>query len=168
MWLGKTSFFELIECAEMTKALSYRLFRLGAIPKKWRQPLAQEGIFICDEGMPGWFIAKNVTGPGKRYRHRAEGFSGCLVVTKQRITCLTYRKRQINIAVQDPKIGELRVSVPAENRLSISFESSVFREGWQGMLECRFKTDKARAFHDVLRGLGAQEAPAAASPSARG
>jgi hypothetical protein len=51
--------------------------------------------------------------------------------------------------------------------LSIAFESSVFREGWQGAIEFRFKTDKAQAFHGVLSGLGAQKAPGAASPAAQ-
>jgi hypothetical protein len=151
----------------MTKALSYRLFGLGAIPKKWRSLLEQEGIVVYDEGMPGWLIAKHVKGPGKRYLRRAEGFSGCLVITKQRITCFTYRKRQINISVQDPNISELRVSVPAQNRLSLAFEPAVFQEGWQGTLEFRFKTNKAQAFYDALSGLGAQEALGAASPAAQ-
>lgn len=144
----------------MTKALSYRLFRLGAIPKKWRQPLAQEGIVICDEGMPGWFIAKDVKGPGKRYRRRAEGFSGCLVITNQRVLCFTYWKRQINISTQDPSLSALQVAVPKANTLSISFESATFRTGWQGVLDYRFQTDQAQAFHEALTACGAQQAAA--------
>ena len=40
---------------------------------------------------------------GKRYRFRSEGFSGWLAVTNRRVICSTFSKRQINIAVDDPK-----------------------------------------------------------------
>ncbi len=63
---------------KMKKTIMYRLFRVGAIPNKIRSVLENEGIILYDEGMGGSFIAKNVKGPGKRYLHRVEGFSGCL------------------------------------------------------------------------------------------
>ncbi len=141
----------------MKKTILYRLFRFGAIPKKLRPILENEGIVIFDEGMGGWFITKNVKGPGKRYRCRAEGFSGCLVITKKRIICFTYWKRQINISVEDPKLSKLYVNVPRWQTLSISFESSVFLDGWEGVIEFRFNTDKALKFQEVLRSLGAKD-----------
>ncbi len=145
----------------MRKTILFRLFGLGAIPGKLRPVLDSEGIVVADEGIGGWFITRNVRGPGKRYIRRKEGFSGCLAITKRRIVCFTYWKCQINIAVDDPKISELYVNIPAKETLSISFESSVFRDGWSGVIEFRFKTEKARQFYDVLRSIGARKgAPA--------
>ena len=144
----------------MKKTILYRFFGFGAIPGKLLPVLEKENIVVFDEGIGGWFITKNVTGPGKRYLHRSEGFSGCLVVTKKRVVCFTYWKRQINISVEDPKISHFYVDIPAEGLLSISFESSVFREGWEGVIEYRFKTEKAIQFDDVLRSLGAQQGAA--------
>ena len=46
----------------MRKALTYRLFGWGAIPKRVRPVLESEGIVVVDEGMRGWFVAKNVKG----------------------------------------------------------------------------------------------------------
>lgn len=143
----------------MKKSISYRLFGLGSIPKKLAPALASEGMVLSDEGMPGWFITRRVKGPGKRFNHRAEGFSGCLVITQKRVVCFTYGKRQINISVEDPKIAHLLVDVAKDGILSISFESSVFREGWSGLIEFRFKTDKARLFREALLAIGAQQAP---------
>lgn len=140
----------------MPKSLAYRLFGLGRIPRQWRPLLEQEGIIVADEGMAGWFIAHDVKGPGKRYRHRAEGFSGCLVVTEHRIVCFTYWKRQINIGAQDPGLSALHVTMPSANRLSLSFESAAFRPGWQGVLEYRLHTDQAPAFYATLTAMGAQ------------
>lgn len=118
----------------------------GAIPGKLLPILVQENIIVLDEGIAGWFITKKVKSPGKRFLNRSEDFSGCLAVTKKRVVCFTYWKRQINISAEDPKIRDLYVNVPAEDILSISFESSVFREGWKGVIEFRFKTEKAILF----------------------
>ena len=140
----------------MQKSILYRLFRIGSIPRKIRPILEQEGIVLSDEGMGGWFIARNVKGPGKRYVHRREGFSGCLVITKKRIICYTYRKRQINISVDDPRVSKLYVDAD-QQKLSVSFESSVFRDGWEGVIEFRFKTDKAIQFQETLTSMGVQK-----------
>lgn len=146
----------------MKKTILYRLFGVGSVPKKLRPVLEREGVVALDEGIGGRFVAKHVNGPGKRYRHRTEGFSGCLVVTKSRAVCYTYGKRQINIAVEDPKIAKLHVDTPTEQKLHLSFESSDFREGWQGVIEFQFATDKALLFQEALLAIGAQQGTVAA------
>ncbi|MEE4295058.1 MAG: hypothetical protein V2J20_00390 [Wenzhouxiangella sp.] len=145
----------------MKKTILFQLFGIGSVPKKLRPVLEQEGVVVLDEGIGGWFIAKNVNGPGKRYRHRTEGFSGCLVVTKVRVACYTYGKRQINISVEDPRIANLYVDSPQEQKLCLSFESSIFREDWEGVIEFRFNTDKAIQFRDALIATGAQQGSSA-------
>jgi hypothetical protein len=139
------------------KTLLYRLFGAGSIPKELLPTLEQEGIVIADEGMGGWLIYKNVKGPHKRYHYRAEGFSGCLVITKKRVICYTYRRRQISLAIDDPNISELYFENPEENLLVIAFEASVFRSDWQGVMKFRFKTEKAEQFCNALRGIGAKQ-----------
>ena len=151
----------------MKKTFLYRLLGLGSVPKKLLPLLEQEGIVISDEGMGGWFITKHVNGPGKRYRHRSEGFSGCLVITKKRVICYTYGKRQINISVEDPKIANLYVDILKEEKLSLSFESSDLRQGWNGVIEFRFNTDKAHQFREALITIGAQQGAALAARSSR-
>ena len=147
----------------MKKAMLYRLFGLGSVPKKLRPVLEQEGIVVFDEGISGRFVARNVNGPGKRYRQRIEAFWGCLVITQVRVVCYTYGKRQINVSVKDPKIANFYVDVPKEHELCLSFESSAFREGWQGVIEFRFFTEKALLFRDALVAIGA---PQGRSPEA--
>lgn len=145
----------------MKKTILYRLFGFGSIPKKLRPVLEQESIVVSDEGIRGWFVTKHVNGPNKRYRHRAEWFSGCIVVTKLRIVCYTYGKRQINIAVKDPRIASIYAETTKEQKLCLSFESSNFREGWEGVIKFEFNTDKAHQFHDALVAIGAQQGVAA-------
>lgn len=148
----------------MKKALLFRIFGLGAIPKTYRSLLDAEGIVVADEGMRGWFVTKNVKGPGKRFINRSEGFSGCLVVTRKRIICFTYRKRQVNISGEDPNVSRIFVDVPEPETLSVSFESSFFRDRWAGVIELRFKTEKAQLFCEALKSFGARQgAPADAA-----
>jgi len=113
-------------------------------------------MVLSDEGMAGVFVTQKVRGPGKRYRHRKEGFSGCLAITKVRVICCTFGKRQINIAVDDARMAHLFVDTPEDTKLSISFESSNFRDGWEGVIEFRFNTEKANPFRDTLVRFGAQ------------
>ncbi|MGB5444347.1 MAG: hypothetical protein WBM99_02480 [Psychromonas sp.] len=148
----------------MKKTYLYRLFGLGSVPKNLLSLLHNEGIVVSDEGMSGWFIAKHVNGPRKRYRHRTEGFSGCLVVTQERVISYTYGKRQINISVSDPKIANLYVDILNEDKLCLSFESSDFREGWDGLIEFRFNTNRAHQFREALIEIGVQQGTA---PDAR-
>lgn len=140
----------------MKKALSYRLFRLGAVPRQLLRALKQEGIIVLDEGVRGRFIARHANASGKCYRYRREGFSGWLAITNERVMAYTYRKRQINISSKDPGISRLFVDIPRDNRLSISFESSNFRKDWEGRLEFQFDTQKAVLFRDTLLAIGAQ------------
>lgn len=144
----------------MKKALSYRLFGLGGVPRRMRLVLENEGLVVWDEGMRGRFITNDLKAPGRRSIHRSEGFSGWLAITQQRVLCYTYRKRQINISIDEPKLSELYVCTPDPEKLSLSFESSVFREGWQGVVEFRLQTEKALQFADVLGSLGARHGAA--------
>jgi hypothetical protein len=145
----------------MKKTIFCRLLGLGSVPKRLLPVLQQEGIVILDECMCGSLVMTNVDGPYKRYRHRSEFFLGCLAITEQRLVCYTLWKRQMNISVEDLKLKNLYVDLLSQDKLSISFESSCFREGWQGIIEFRFQTDKAPQFRDALLAIGAQQGAAA-------
>ncbi len=138
----------------MGKTILYRLLRIGGIPKKLRPVLESEEIVVSDEGIGGCYIAKDFKAPGKRYIHRREGFSGCLVVTKKRIVCYTYRKRQINISVDDPGLSALCVKLLEPEKISLSFEAEVFHKDRRGVIEFQFKTEKAPKFYDVMGAIG--------------
>ena len=141
----------------MKKTLSYRLFRLGSIPRKLRPLIEAEGVLVADEGIRGRLVMGRVRGPGRRHYGRVEGFSGCLVVTRERILAYSYGKRQINIGRDDPRLAELYVRLASPEWLTISFEASAFREGWVGVMEFRFRTNQAPRFHEVLVSAGASQ-----------
>lgn len=147
----------------MKKTFSYRLFGLGGIDARLRPLIEAEGLLVVDEGIPGRLVMRRVDGPGRRHRGRIEGFSGFLAITRCRIIAYSYRKRQISIGADDPRLPDLYVDLPSPDTLSISFESSTFREGWSGVMEFRFRTDKAPRFHEVLVSMGLGQGRAADS-----
>ncbi|MDH3346208.1 MAG: hypothetical protein OEL75_03390 [Kiritimatiellaceae bacterium] len=140
----------------MSQNTLFKWFGLGAIPKKIRPVLVEEGIVLSDEGIFGRLIKRHVSQPGMRCSYRSEGFCGSLVITKKRIACFTFHKRQMSIGVDDPKLSELFIHTPKKNTLSISFESSTFHDTWSGVFEFRFKTENSEEFKDLLLSLGAQ------------
>ena len=145
----------------MSKTLLYRLFGAGKIPDKIRPALESEGIVVADEGIGGWYVTRDYRAPGKRFINRKEGFSGCMVITRKRLVCYTYRKRQLNISVDDPGISALNVALTGPDTFSVSFESSIFHHDRKGIIEFRFTSEKAREFYDVMRALGVQQGAAA-------
>jgi len=140
----------------MGKSIFYRVFKLGSIPKELRSVLETEGIVVSDEGIGGWYVTKNLKTSGRRSKYRKEGFSGFLVITKTRVLAYTFKKRQINIAVDDPNISELYAEFISSEKLTLSFETSSFHDDWQGVVELRFNTPKAQEFYDALLDVGIQ------------
>jgi hypothetical protein len=134
----------------LSKTLLYKLFRVGAIPKKIRPALEAEGILICDEGIGGWLIMKNFRAPGKRFKYRMQGFSGFLVITNKRIVSNAYGKRLINVPLDDPKISEIHSKLINPHKLELSFDASKFQADRNGLTTVRFKTPLAREFHEQI------------------
>ena len=76
------------------------------------------------------------------------------------MVCYTYWKQQINISVGDPKISLLYIELIKPQTIAISFESSMFHDDWQGVIEFRFKTEKVQDFHDALTAICVQQGTA--------
>ena len=145
----------------MGKTILYKLFKLGGIPNKVRPVLEAEGLVLYDEGIGGWIVTRKFKAPGKRFRHRWKSFSGFLAITEKRVISYGYFHPQINVPVDDPRLSSLHTELVGEQKLSISFETSLFHSDWQGVIELRFNTPKAREFHQRLLGLGLRPGSAA-------
>ena len=128
----------------MNKTLSYRLFKIGRIPKKLRPALEKEGIVACDEGIAGRVSLKNYSAPGKRSKYRMIWFSGFLAVTKTRLIAFSYWKPLINVPFGNPRIHSIHIELDGPNRLALSFDASAFRPDASGEILVRFKTPKAQ------------------------
>ena len=138
----------------MGKTFLYRVFGWGKIPKRVRPVLDQEGIVLLEEGIGGSVLFGNFRAPGRRYIRRWSWFTGSLVITGKRFAAFTFYPRFnpiINVPLDDERLGHLHCSLKNPATLRVVFDTSVFREGWSGTIECRFATPKARFFLEQIR-----------------
>lgn len=141
----------------MAKALLYQLFGTGSIPAEMRVKLEAEGLVVADEGLRGTWFSKNFKAPGRRSLYKARGFVGFLVVSQKHILAYAFGRPQINLPVDDPRVTHLHSDLMGADRICISFETAHFHSDWQGVIELRYRTEKARTFHDTLLHLGAKQ-----------
>lgn len=147
----------------MAKSILYKLFGLGKIPKKMLPVLQAEGILVSDEGIAGRIFLRKVKGPGRRHYYRTECFPGSLVITEKRVIAYAFWKCKINVPVDDHNIARIHYDMPETHLLLISFEASDFMPGWEGVIELKFKTNKALQFRNALANTGAKEGRAKAA-----
>ena len=140
----------------MAKALLYQLFKTGSIPAEIREKLEAEGLLAADEGLRGTWFSKDFKAPGRRSLYKSRGFIGFLAISSKRIVAYANGRPQINLPVDDPLVADLHCELVGEDRICISFETAHFHTDWQGVVEMRFQTDKAKTFHDALLHVGVQ------------
>lgn len=133
----------------MAKALLYRLFGVGKIPKLLADTMRIEGIVASDEGIPGSVTYRDFRAPGKRFSWKKQGFVGSVVVTNIRLVALMYSNFAVNVPFTDQRIRKLQISAEGD-RLTIAFDPSVFHDNWSGTIEYRFRTPQAA---DMLKWL---------------
>ena len=140
----------------MAKALLYQLFKTGSIPEGVRAKLEAEGLVAADEGLRGMWFSRHFKAPGRRSLYKSRGFIGFLAISSKRIVAYGNGRQQINLPVDDQRVADLHSELMGEDRICISFETAHFHTDWQGVVEMRFQTDKAKTFHDALLHVGVQ------------
>jgi hypothetical protein len=130
----------------MRKSLLYTLFKLGRVPKKALAALESEGIVVLEEGLRGSVTLENYRAPGRFHSSKSSIFAGSLALTEQRFVAFAFSKPLINIPLHDDRLRALKVSVPRDGVLHVSFDPAVFDTQRSGSVECRFHTEYARSF----------------------
>ena len=137
----------------MAKTISYRLFGLGQVPKKYRNPLAAEQIIWLEEGVRGSVTLKKYKAPGKRASWRRAYFSASIGMTRKRIFAFAYSRRLINVPFDDKRIKRLSVSVENSKCVCCAFDAAEFDNDRSGIVECRFFIDAPNDFLGQLSGM---------------
>lgn len=135
----------------MTKALLYRLFRLGKIPKDHRAALEAEGLALVEEGLRGSVTFRRFKAPGKQYSWRKSWFAGSVVLTRKRVVAFAFSKRIINVPFSDPRLMKLKCEVEDDTCLCFSFDAADFNSDMSGTVEVRFTIPQAHLFAERLR-----------------
>ena len=134
----------------MAKALLYKLFGVGKIPKAMLPVLEREGIVLQDEGLSGSATFKNFRAPGKRYSFRRTWFIGSIVITQQRVAAFSFSRPIINLPLTHEQLKKLRCSLKDESILCIAFDAAAFYEDRSGSVEYRFSTSQGGLFLERL------------------
>jgi hypothetical protein len=124
------------------KALLYRLFGVGRIPKLVGDRLRMEGIVIADEGVAGSVTYRDFRAPGRYSSWRKQAFIGSVVVTNIRLVCLTQSRFAVDVPFTDERIHRLQISCERD-RLLITLDAGLFHDDWSGSIEYRYRTSQA-------------------------
>lgn len=82
---------------------------------------------------------------------------GCYCISLSRFLLFNTEPNRVCSTIEyDPKISSLYTELLDPHTLSISFQSSLFHKDWKGVIEFRFKTEKALDFYNVLIKKGLQ------------
>ena len=133
----------------------HRITGLGGLPRSVRRLARSEGVREIAEGVRGSMTTRNFRAPGRANNFRREGFLGSVVITGQRLMAYSWRRRQINIGLDDPALAALEVSVPRPGILLLAFDAGAFQPDWSGRVEFRFHTERAALFREHLVAAGA-------------
>ncbi len=134
----------------MGKSIFYRLFGFGKLPKAMIPILESEGIILEDQGVWGSMTYRKFRAPGRIYNYRKSGIVGSLVITNRRFAAFAFSKPLVNLPLESDQLGLLALSVPRKNNFLVKFSAADFHEDRKGTIECRFKTELAEIFLEVL------------------
>jgi len=135
----------------MPKAIFYRLFGLGGIPKQSAAALKLEGVLRLDEGIKGSVTYRDFRAPGKYDSWRRQWYTGSMAVTEVRLIAFSYASPIIDVPFTDERIRKLQLSAEKTDTLLITFDAGLFHHDWSGRIEYRFRTSSAQSFLDTIR-----------------
>jgi hypothetical protein len=141
----------------MAKSLLYQLFKTGSIPAEMREKLEAETLVAADEGLRGTWFSKNFKSPTRRSLYSSRVFVGFLAISRKHILAYAFGRPQISLPMDDPRVENLHSELMGDDKIVISFESAHFHSDWQGVIELRYQTEKAKTFHDALLHLGVKQ-----------
>lgn len=124
----------------MAKTLLYRFFGIGKLPAHLVAEFQPEGLVLMDEGIRGTVTFINFRGGGRYSNWRRQWFGATIILTQKRLVAYRLRQRVIDVALDDPRLKQMELSLEQPETFVASFDASLFQPDWSGRLEYRFKT----------------------------
>jgi hypothetical protein len=134
----------------MSKTLLHRLFGLGNVPRRYARALRQESIVLLDEGICGSVTRKRFRAPGRRHSWKKSWFTGSLVLTEHTFAAFAMTRPLVFVPLADKRLAELRCGMEERGALLVAYDASLFNDRASGVVECRFRTEKAHLFLEQL------------------
>ncbi len=135
-----------------------RLFGSGRLPPDGASLIAADLSALIAESLVCSITFVNFRAPGRYSSWRRQWFLGSLAVAKDRLVAYRYGKCLVNVPWDDPRVREIKFSVPQPSCLLLAYDASLFQPTWSGIIELRFTTGDAervlRAIEAGIRHLG--------------
>jgi len=132
-----------------------RLFGSGRLPAEGARLIAADPTALVAESLVCSVTVVNFRAPGRYSAWRRQWFLGSLAVAKDRLAAYRYRQRLVNVPWDDPRLRQIKFSVPEPGCLLLAYEASLFQPTWSGTIELRFTTAEADR---ILRAIEASVA----------
>lgn len=117
----------------------FKRLRLGRLPAEAEIWVPSATRRIEAESLRASVTMLDLRSPGWACNWRRIWFVGSIAMSDRRIVAYRWNKRLINTDFDDPRFPELEFSAEGPV-LKIAHEAGVYREGWSGVLEYRFRT----------------------------
>lgn len=131
-----------------------RLFGSGRLPPEGASLIAADPNPLIAESLVCSITFVNFRAPGRYSAWRRQWFLGSLAVAKDRLVAYRYRRRLVNVPWDDPRIRQIKFSVPQPSCLSLAYDARLFQPTWSGTMELRFATaDAERILNAIEAGI---------------
>ena len=131
-----------------------RLFGSGRLPPDGARLVGADPQTLIAESLVGSITLVNFRAPGRYSAWRRRWFLGSLAVAKDRLVAYRYGKRLVNVLWDDPRVRQIKFSVPQPSCLLLAYDASLFQPTWTGTIEIRFTTpDAERALTAIEAGI---------------
>lgn len=128
----------------------------GQIDEPLRSELQAAEPQVFEEGLTGSIVYRNYREPGFKAGVQKNGAAGAIVITGDRLVVWISRGRNagrhIDVPIENGRPAGVEVSSEGPDRVSFSYDPSVFHPDRSGSVEVRLKTQSAPLIAQRLRG----------------
>ena len=110
-----------------------RLFGSGRLPPEGASLVAADPSALIAESLVCSITFVNFRAPGRYSAWRRQWFLGSLAVAKDRLVAYRYRKRLVNVAWDDPRVRQIKFSVPEPGCMVASWSPAERRSTSNGI-----------------------------------
>ncbi len=114
----------------------------GLLRDDLRSQLAQEGLLLIDEELPG-SVALHHRANGRRASSEFRATSGAIAVTRRRLLVWSEGRVQIDVPPTHERLRAIEISADGSERVLFAFDLERLRANGGGRMEIRLRTPQA-------------------------
>jgi hypothetical protein len=126
----------------------------GELSADDRAAVERDGIQVLAEGLRGTVTYRNYRAPDRRATFLKRSQNGALAISGRRLVVLRNRVKEIDLPLEDPRLGKLAIGLDKPDRFCLSWDARDFHADRAGAVELRFSTPEAVRIVALLQRRG--------------